>query len=548
MSVYRYATSELTSGVIKGDWLPLVPMNFARNINATGTFTGALNLTAGNTPAERANNILAVEPEKSVLWCFQDSVPVWCGIIWDWPHMSVLDNTLPLTCSTVESLFQKRLITDDLTFTNADIFDVFRGLAAYALGKNPAAGVAGFTMGSNESGTTTTITYAGSDKKAVYDAWTDLVTAYAFEYSIRPALDSAGNPVMVLDLGMPQLGLPLTTANLAFSLPGNLLDYRFARTGSTSANTVYASASGSGTLEALNATPTFGSGIGGWTGLNGAAGTLTTSTVWADDPNTQSLQFNGNGTTAIPLAQTEAITVQPDTAYTWQADLYSTAGWAATELQVVWYDDTGTEISSTFSTAFDVTAGTALTGSSMSVTSPDAAATAVGRVDMTGTPPAATQMLVDNAVFAVATSSQGNWESVLPHGQDTAVLAAGYPLLEESVSLSTVTVTAQAQIDGYADGVLASVSGTQLAPLLILGNDQGPAAKDIVIGSYCYFNATSPLHPAGTGGQWGLQLTGRITGWTLYPPTSAQAEVTWLQLGEIEDIEGRTYIPSGTAI
>ena len=102
MSTYRYATTEIRSGVIKGDWLPLVPMNFARNINATGTFTGALNLTAGNTAAERANNILAVEPEKSVLWCFQDTVPVWCGIIWDWPHMSVLDKTLPLTCSTVD--------------------------------------------------------------------------------------------------------------------------------------------------------------------------------------------------------------------------------------------------------------------------------------------------------------------------------------------------------------------------------------------------------------------------------------------------------------
>src|ERR1019366_4716247 len=364
-------------------------------------FTGALNLTAGNTPAERANNILAVEPEKSVLWCFQDSVPVWCGIIWDWTHMSVLDNTLPLTCSTVESLFQKRLITDDLTFTNADIFDVFRGLAAYALGKNAAAGVAGFTMGSNESGITTTISYAGSDMKAVYDAWTDLVTAYAFEYSIRPALDSAGNPVMVLDLGMPQLGLPLTTANLAFSLPGNLLDYRFARTGSTSSNTVYASASGSGTLAALNATPTFGSGIGGWTGLNGAAGNLTTSTVWADSGDTQSLQFNGDGATADPLAQTESITVQPDTAYTWQADLYSAAGWADTELQVVWYDDTDTEISSVFSGALDVTAGTALTGSSMSVTSPDGAATAVARVNMMGTPAEPVEMLVDSAVFAV---------------------------------------------------------------------------------------------------------------------------------------------------
>src|ERR1017187_366385 len=403
MSVYRYATTELTTGVTKGDWLPMVPMNFARNINATGTFTGALNLIAGNTPAQRANNILAVEPERSVLWCYQDSVPVWCGIIWDWPHMSILDNTLPLTCSTMESLFQKRLITDDLTFTNADIFDVFRGLAAYALSKNPSAGVAGFTMGTNESGIITTISYTGSDMKAVYDAWTDLVAAYAFEYSIRPALDSAGNPVMVLDLGMPQLGLPLATANLAFSLPGNLLDYRFSRTGSTSANTVYASASGAGTLSAANATPTFGSGIGGWTGLNGAAGTLTTSTVWAGSGDTQSLQFNGDGFTSIPLAQTESITVEPSTAYTWQANLYSVEGWADTELQVVWYDDTGTEINSIFSTPFDVTAATE-TGSSMSVTSPPGSATAIARVDMMCVPPASVLMLVDNAVFAVASS------------------------------------------------------------------------------------------------------------------------------------------------
>src|ERR1017187_4109772 len=464
MSTYRYATTEIRSGVIKGDWLPLVPMNFARNINATGTFTGALNLTAGNTAAERANNILAVEPEKSVLWCFQDTVPVWCGIIWDWPHMSVLDNTLPLTCSTMESLFQKRLITDDLTFTNADIFDVFRGLAAYALSKNPSAGVAGFTMGTNESGIITTISYAGSDMKAVYDAWTDLITAYAFEYSIRPALDSAGNPVMVLDLGMPQLGLPLATANLAFSLPGNLLDYRFSRTGSTSANTVYASASGAGTLSAANATPTFGSGIGGWTGLNGAAGTLTTSTVWAGSGDTQSLQFNGDGFTSIPLAQTESITVEPSTAYTWQANLYSVEGWADTELQVVWYDDTGTEINSIFSDPFDVTAATE-TGSSMSVTSPPGSATAIARVDMMCVPPASVLMLVDNAVFAVASSGNATPTFGSGIGGWTGLNGAAGTLTTSTVwAAAGDTASLQFNGDGYTSTPLAQTESITVNP------------------------------------------------------------------------------------
>ena len=40
-------TSNLLTGKIMGDWLPITGQNFARQINAVGTFTGALNLSAG---------------------------------------------------------------------------------------------------------------------------------------------------------------------------------------------------------------------------------------------------------------------------------------------------------------------------------------------------------------------------------------------------------------------------------------------------------------------------------------------------------------------
>ena len=35
-------TSNLLTGKIMGDWLPITGQNFARQINAVGTFTGAL--------------------------------------------------------------------------------------------------------------------------------------------------------------------------------------------------------------------------------------------------------------------------------------------------------------------------------------------------------------------------------------------------------------------------------------------------------------------------------------------------------------------------
>jgi hypothetical protein len=543
VSTYRYLSTDVLTGQVIGDWLPMTTQNFTRTINTVGTYTGSLMLNAGATAAERRNNIAAIENEKTMLWIFQDQVPVWNGIIWDWPHQSILDNTMPISASTPESLFQHRLIEDDLTYTNMDVFDVFRALAAYALAKQPNGQMAGFTMGSAESGIIISISYVATDLQFVYDAMTTLITTYAFEYSVRPAIGPSGNLYMSLDLGYPALGLPQAESGLAYNFPGNLLDYQFTRTGSTAANDVIATASSAGTDSALNATPTFGSGTGGWTGANGAEGTLTTSTAWSDAGDTQSLQFTGNGTTANPLAQTELIAVTGGTAYTWACDLYSPQGWPDVLLNIAWY--AGGSLISTVSigSAVDVTAATEASGNTMSATAPANADYAAGQIEMAGTPAATVQMLADTCVFAVAVAGSGNWQSSPAAGLDTVTLGAGYPLLETSVSMTTLTVTQQSQIDAYAGGQLAQLTGTQLTPMLTLAADQVPAAKDIVLGSYCQFNATSPLHPANDDGSPGLQVNGRVIGWTLYPPSGQQTEYTQIQLGEIEDINGTIYIP-----
>ena len=76
-----------------------------------------------------------------------------------------------------------------------------------------------------------------------------------------------------------------------------------------------------------------------------------------------------------------------------------------------------------------------------------------------------------------------NWISQYPHGYDLDDLAAGFPLLEFPQTLPTSAVTSLAQVNAYADGFLPSVTGTQLTPVLTLGNDQGPAVASIVLGS-----------------------------------------------------------------
>ena len=371
-SEYRYLSSDLLTGAVLGDWIPVTPQNFARQINGVAQFQGALNLTAGNA-AEQVSWRNSIVNRARVMWVLVNGVPVWNGILWDWQPQSILDGTMPFVASTMDSIGGYRIIEDDLTFTGMDVFDVFRSLLNYALTKDISTQVAGISYGDNEAGIPVTVSFAGSDQQLVSDAWSTLVSTYDFEYAFRPGFDANQNLVTYLDLGAPALGLPFPQSQLAYAMPGNLLDYQWTATGSSSANKVLASASGTDAL--------------------------------------------GNAVT---------------------------------------------------------------------------------------------------------------WTSQYPHGYDLADLAAGAPLLETAVPVTTISVTSQAQIDAYADGYLPSVTGTQLTPTLWLGNSQGPPVSDIVLGSWAQLALTSVLHPAGPQGQPGYQGQARITGWQVYPPTDQQAEYSLL--------------------
>lgn len=243
MSDYRYLTSNLLTGQVLGDYLPVTGNSIQRQISAAGTADVSLNLLGEeDQQVQNAANLAAVQPRKSVLWVFQDNALIWNGVIWDWNHQSILDGTLPLGCSSMESVMAHRVIDTTFTLTDMDIFDMFRYLVTYAVSKTPNGQIAGLTMTAGECGITDTLTFDGTEYQLVSDALTTLVETYEIEYSFRPYQDASGNLRTNVDLAYPYLGLSFPQSGLVYNFPGNLIDYGFQATGSASANFIYATA------------------------------------------------------------------------------------------------------------------------------------------------------------------------------------------------------------------------------------------------------------------------------------------------------------------
>src|SRR5208282_4907101 len=214
-------------------------------INGGGKFSGSLDLIPGS-PQQNLVDLAAITPRKAVLWVLQDGVPIWNGILWDWVPTTVLQQQLPIQGATMEFLLGKRLIDTDLVYTNADVFDMARGIIQFAFSKSPNGQVAGVTYSSGESGIVESLTFDGTQNQDCLAALGTLVSTYGIEFSFRPYMDQNGNLRTSVDLGYPALGQPYPASGLAYNFPGNLLDYAFTATASTGANSLIGSAQAPG--------------------------------------------------------------------------------------------------------------------------------------------------------------------------------------------------------------------------------------------------------------------------------------------------------------
>ncbi|WP_018502976.1 hypothetical protein [Parafrankia discariae] len=244
MAEYRYWATHVRTGAVLADWLPLDCNSFSRRLCASGDLTATLDLRASAT--QNRAYLDALEPRRTMLWVGQDGAPIWAGIVWDWPHSSILDYSLPIRASSIESLFGKREIRADLQFTSIDLFDIARGLVTRGTtgtGKN----IAGLVLPQTMSGATRSTTYVGAENRKILDVLQGLASSENFEFTFEPGFSDEHMSALFLRLGRPQLGLSAETTPIVLQFPGNVVDYSFPRVGSDSVNSFRATATSSST-------------------------------------------------------------------------------------------------------------------------------------------------------------------------------------------------------------------------------------------------------------------------------------------------------------
>jgi hypothetical protein len=261
---WKYAATDLLSGQLLCDDLPLDVQSLSANLNGTGTLNGSLNLN--ELPAVNTPYITALTPRRAVLWALADGWPVWAGIVWDWPQMSMAQGTLSISAQTMDSLWSHRLITDTLEYPETDLFTTFLDLVSYGTSKDSSYIETGVSPAQTRdpaylamfatqgkvarlalpsgltSGVPWTASYTYSDLTQVSSAWSDMTASGNLEYVFAAGLDTAGELTVFLQLGYTALGRPLADSGIVFSYPGNCTDYGWPVTGSQSANMIFATA------------------------------------------------------------------------------------------------------------------------------------------------------------------------------------------------------------------------------------------------------------------------------------------------------------------
>lgn len=116
------------------------------------------------------------------------------------------------------------------------------------------------------------------------------------------------------------------------------------------------------------------------------------------------------------------------------------------------------------------------------------------------------------------------YEAVDPLGE----LANGYPIYEDELSVKEEDdlgrLTARTQTD------LATRLVDAVVPTVTLKADGNPSFGSYPLGVPCRLRITSPYFPANANGAPGLDITRRVTGWTVTPPSAGNGEQVTLAL------------------
>jgi hypothetical protein len=244
-TTYRYLFANLLTNEIIAE-LPLTGVVFTQQLNQAGTLQGHLLLSGMAT--EQFNVNASTIPAKTAIYVDRNGILVWGGVIWGRNYNSS-EQRLSITAREFESYFERRRITQTVSFANIDQLVIARTLIDDA--QLAPYGDIGVITGAETSGVLIDRVYYDYELKGVYPAIQDLSRAEdGFDFNITVEYDPiTEEPIKTLVLGYPRSGTVYDINDpeaFVFIFPaGNIVEYEYPEDGPIAANTIYAVGAGS---------------------------------------------------------------------------------------------------------------------------------------------------------------------------------------------------------------------------------------------------------------------------------------------------------------
>ena len=243
MTAYRYIFADLLTNVVIGE-LPLTGISYTQALNGAGAAQGRINIA--NLDAAKMNILAATQPNKCALYIDRNGVIVWGGILRKRSYKSK-DQAISLIANEFEDYFSNRLILGTNNYVNTDQLVVAKALINNAQAQ--PNGNIGVQVGAETSPILVNQNYYGYAKQNVLSELQALSNAaQGFDFNISCSYDANYNIIKTLHLGYPRIGKPYSVGNLAntvIELPSNVTEYEYDEDGSTQADSVYVTGSGS---------------------------------------------------------------------------------------------------------------------------------------------------------------------------------------------------------------------------------------------------------------------------------------------------------------
>ena len=250
MPAYTFTARDVLTGTILGDEMPLSNVQYDLRVNDAAAMTASLSVDA------MAGPVNFLEPARTAIYVDRGGSLAYAGIMWDEPDYDSSTRTLQISCLDFLSYWDHLLITDSITYAAKDQLAIARSLCDYGMNKG-GSNLAPTYVGPTTSGVNRDRNYLAADQAPIGQRLRELSAVdNGFDFRIYAQWEN-GYPRRVVQFGYPTLGRPYPASAVVFDLDVDCTKWTRAKSGSTSANVIYATGSVAAGATAGTLPPTY---------------------------------------------------------------------------------------------------------------------------------------------------------------------------------------------------------------------------------------------------------------------------------------------------